>query len=165
MTSLWRHLWLTYRRLRVFLLSGCAKLIVWRALKIWWRSVYNIGRYRGKTRGGGGKNNPSSWQSRVKNGVCHRARYNGLNLQRDNQRDNKQTRSASGHRACAPSSNERRLGQSGQLTSSSVPQGIPAATFNALSGRRITVREKNVDRVHGRILGWALLTLARARPF
>ena len=34
MTSLWRHLWTTYRRYRVFLLSECAKLLVWKVLKI-----------------------------------------------------------------------------------------------------------------------------------
>ena len=72
MTSLWRHLWSTYRRYRVFLLSGCAKLMVWRVLKIWRWSVCNFGRYRKKTRGGGAKNsppdplNPRPCQSRVK---------------------------------------------------------------------------------------------------
>ena len=52
MTSLWRHLWLTYRGYRVFLSSRCAKLMVWRVLKVWWWSVCNFARYRGKTRGG-----------------------------------------------------------------------------------------------------------------
>ena len=46
-----------YGRYRVFLLTGCVKLIVRRVLKIWGRSVCNFGRYRGKTRRGA-KNSP-----------------------------------------------------------------------------------------------------------
>ena len=53
MTSLWRHLWLTYQTYRVSLLSGCVKLMAWRVLKIiWWWSVRNFGRYRRRTTGG-----------------------------------------------------------------------------------------------------------------
>ena len=51
MTSLWRHLWLTYQTYRVSLLSGCVKLMAWRVFKIWWWSVRNFGRYRRKTTG------------------------------------------------------------------------------------------------------------------